>query len=285
MLISVLSADFFRARRTPELLIALLVVLLASIYGGVSLYASVSGSSAPALVLLTPGSGIASMSAAPSITAAIGATCLSGGLVPVVSSVAVACFLYQGLASGHTGGLVSSGVGRGTLLAELFVISMLTSLALLVAGSVPYLACYTSGCIHASFQTTADVGAAWFALALLHTTLYSFVAGCFVLLARRIWVGIAAAVLFSSGAVDMLFSVMLGGMGPGFSAAEAIRLLLPDSIAEALCADALDLTASYVGDVSLLAAATLTYLAFIAAVTAVGIAPGRRCNLLCRPSS
>ncbi len=285
MLTSMLFADYYRARRTPELLLAPLVVLLASIYGGFSLYASISGNSAPAFVLLTPGSGIVSLSSAPSITAAIGATCLSGGLVPVVSSVAVAYFLHQGIASGHAGGLVASGVGRGVLFAEALLISALMSLALLVAGSIPYLVCYALGWIHASLQTGADAGAAWFASMLLHTTLYSYIAGCFVLLTRGLWAGIASAALLSSGAADMLFSAMLGVVGLQSSAAETIRLVLPDSIVEAFCADALDLTARYVGDASLLAVATLTYLALIAFATVVSVALSGRCDLLCRRSS
>ncbi|WP_322354683.1 hypothetical protein [Paratractidigestivibacter sp.] len=285
MLISMLSADFLRARRAPELLLAPLVVLLASIYGGFSLYASISGNSAPAFVLLTPGSGIVSLSSAPSITAAIGATCLSGGLVPVVSSVAVAYFLHRGIASGHAGGLVASGAGRRKILAEAFVISALTSLTLLAVGSAPYLACYAFGWIHTSLPTGADVGAIWFSLALLHSTFYSFMAGCLVLLARRLWAGVVSAALLSSGAADMLVSAALGVAGPGFSVAGTIRLLLPDSIMEALCADVLDLTAKYVGGASLLVSAALTYLVLIAIVVAAGIAPVGRCGLLCRCSS
>lgn len=285
MLISMLSADFFRARRTPELLLAPLVVLLASMYGGISLCAAISGNSAPVLVLLTPGSGIASLNSAPSITAAIGATCLSGGLVPVVGSVAVAYFLHRGLASGHAGGLVASGAGRGALLAEAFAVSALTSLALLAVGSAPYLACYAFGWIHTSLPTGADAGAIWFALALLHSTFYSFMAGCLVLLARRLWVGVASAALLSSGAADMLLSAALGVAGPGFSAAGTIELLLPDSIMEALCADMLDLSARYVGDVSLLVSAALTYLVLIAIAVAAGVVLVGRCGLLCRRSS
>ncbi len=285
MLISVLSADLFRARKTRELLIAPLVVLLASCYGALSLVMSISGAAAPAFVLLTPGSGLTNPTVAPPITASIGATCLSGGLVPVVSSVAIAYFLHRGLASGYAGGLVSSGVGRGVLLAEAFAMSALMSLALLVAGSIPYLVCYALGWIHASLQTGADAGAAWFASMLLHTTLYSYVAGCFVLLTRGLWAGIASAALLSSGAADMLFSAMLGVVGLRSSAAETIRLVLPDSIVEAFCADAFDLTARYVGDASLLAAATLTYLALIAFATVVSVALSGRCDLLCRRSS
>lgn len=285
MLISVLSADLFRARKTCELLIAPLVVLLVSCYGALSLVMSISGVAAPAFVLLTPGSGLTSPTVAPPITAAIGATCLSGGLVPVVGSVAIAYFLHQGLASGYVGGLVSSGVGRGVLLAEVFVISALMSLALLVAGSIPYLVCYALGLIRTSLQTGVDAGAAWFASMLLHTTLYSYIAGCFVLLTRRLWAGIASAVLLSSGAADMVFSAMLGVVGSRISAVETIRLLLPDSIVETFCADTFDLTARYVGDASLLAAAALTYLVLIAVVAAAGVALSGRCDLLCRHSS
>lgn len=285
MLMPMLSADLFRARRTPELLIAPLIVLLASCYGAFSLIAPASGGSAPALVLLTPGSGLAAPAVAPSITGALGATCLSGGLVPVVGSVAVASFLFQGLASGCSGGLAASGAGRAELIGETLVVSALTGAFLLAVGAAPYLACYALGLIGTPYETSADVGAAWSALALLHVTMCSFLAGSAALLTRRLWAGVASAGLFSSGAADMLLAYALKTVAAGSPVAETIRLLLPDSIADALSASPLDLTANYVGNVALFPAALLIYLGLIAATAAVALAVVRRCDLLCRRSS
>lgn len=284
MLIAALSADLYRAVRTPGLLVASVVVLLASCYGAFSLGASILAGFTPGLVLLTPGSGLAAPDVAPSLTGAVGATCLSGGLVPVVSSVLAACFLYQGLASGCLGGLVASGAKRGGLVAEAFAISLVTSALLLVVGSIPYLVCYGLGWIHAPCQTTVAAGAAWFILSSLHITLYSFLSGCLTLLMRRLWAGVASAVVLSSGAMDMLLSVLLGNAARAFPVAKTIRMLLPDSLADSLCASPLNLAAEYAGVTSLLAAAIVVYLVLIAVVAVGALVLGRGCSLICRRS-
>lgn len=280
VLLAMLRADLYRALRTPALLLAPIVVAAMSTYGALSLFAGASGAAMPSLLLLSPGTVAPSFDGIPSITESVGMSGLSGGFLPLVDSLTVVLFLAQGLQSGHYGGVVGAGVSRATLVLEALVISLVTSSVLLAVCFVPYLVGYPL--MGASLLSEPDLDAlpAWLALAVLHVFLYSFAAGCVTLVTRRRMAGVAASLVVSTGLAEIVLVTVLRRLVAVEPALAELVLVLPDSLAEALCQAPSALSASYLGSASLQLVATVTYVLLASVVGAVSSALLRRVSIL-----
>lgn len=278
MLISVLRADMFRARRSPSLILAPVVVLALSAYSCFSLFAGASGIVTPSFILLSPDSSSVVSNSIPSITESIGSLGISGGFLPIVSSLVVALFLARGLKSGHYAGIISAGASRTTLVLEALSISIVSSAVLLVACAVPYFVGYVlSG---ACLLSSDALGAlpVWLVLASFHIFFYSFLSGCVTLVAQRRAAGIASAAIVSSGVLEMALVALLQPALASSSALATLVLLLPDSIAAAMCQAPVALFEGYVGPFSLLFIAAVAYSLLTIVVGAVS-------SILCRKIS
>lgn len=280
MVLTILRADIYRALRSPSLLVALVTVVVLSGYSAFSLFASASGVVTPSLILLSPDSGPAISEGVPSITESVGSLGLSGGFLPVVSSLVVTLFLAQGIRSGYCGGLISAGASRTTLILEALVVSLASSSVLLAACFVPYLAGYA---LMGMWQLSEfDFGAlsVWFALANLHVFLYSFLVGCVTIVTRSRVAGVTVALTVSTGILEMLLVAALRSAGGFELVSSALIPLLPDSIAEAMCQPPAALFYQYVGSATLQIVAMVTYSLLTMVVGVISSALCRRVSIL-----
>lgn len=280
MVLTILRADMYRALRSPSLLIALVAVAVLSGYSAFSLFASASGVITPSLILLSPGSGPAVSDGIPSITESVGSLGLSGGFLPVVSSLAVTLFVAQGLQSGYYGGLVSAGASRSSLILVTLVVSLASSSALLAACFVPYFAGYAVMGILPLSEFDSGTLFFWLILADLHVFLYSFLAGCVTVVARRRVAGLVVALVVSTGILEMLLVAALQSMEAFESAAAMLIPLLPDSIVEALCQPSAVLYSQYIGSAALQVVATAVYALLAVSVGGISSALCRKISIL-----
>ena len=279
MVLTILRADMYRALRSPFLLTALVAVVILSGYSAFSLFASASGVVTPSLILFSPGSGQTISDGIPSITESVGTLGLSGGFLPAVSSLAVTLFLAQGVQSGYYGGLVSVGASRPSLVLEVLIVSLASSSALLVACFAPYFGGYALMGIVPISEFDYSALSHWLVLADLHVFLYSFLAGCVTIVARRRVAGVVVALIVSTGILEMFLVTTLRSVEAFEPTVSILIPLLPDSIAEAMCQPSAALYNQYVGSASLQFVATAAYSLLTTVVGAISSTLCRRINI------